>query len=334
MQIDRLERRGFIAMLGGAAATTAWPLGAGAQPPPMPIIGYLGAASPAVGLQVMAVLRRSLAEAGYVEGRNVVIEPRWAEGHYDQLPAMAAEFVRRQVAVIIATGGTAAALAAKAATATIPLVFSVTDDPVALGLVASLARPGGNATGVTFLLAKLGAKQLGLLRELVPAAMRIGLLVNPNNTTSEGQTRDVVAAASAIGVQIDVVRARDSREIEAAFATLARNRADALLVGTDPFLYSRRVQLAVLAARRGIPAIYPVRENAEAGGLMSYGTSLIEVYRQVSAYTVRILKGAKPADLPVVQSTTFELVINLPTARALGLDVPPMLLARADEVIE
>ena len=332
MQFDQLKRREFIRLLGGAAV--AWPLAAGAQQPAMAVIGYLGAASPAAGVQIMAALRQSLAEAGYVEGRNVVIESHWAEGQYDRLPAMAAEMVRRQVAVIIATGGTAAALAAKAATTTIPLVFSVTDDPVALGLVASLARPGGNATGVTFLLAELGAKQLGLLRELVPAATRIGLLVNPNNTTSKAQTSDVVAAASAIGATIDVVRASDSREIEAAFAALVRNRAEALLVGTDPFLYSRRVQLATLAARHAIPAIYPVRENAEVGGLMSYGTSLTEVYRQVGAYTVRILKGAKPADLPVVRSTKFELVINLPTARVLGLDVPPMLLARADEVIE
>jgi putative ABC transport system substrate-binding protein len=326
-----MQRRAFITLLGG---TPIWPLTAGAQHQGMPIIGYLGAASLATSGQIMAALRRSLADAGYVEGRNVVIEPRWAEGRYDRLPAMASEMVRRQVAVIIATGGTAPALAAKAATTTIPVVFSVTDDPVALGLVASLARPGGNATGVTFLLAELGTKQLGLLRELVPAAKQIGLLVNPNNTTSKAQTNDVVAAASVIGATIDVVPASSSLEIEAAFAALVRNRADALLVGTDPFLFSRRVQLATLAARHAIPAIYPVRENTEVGGLMSYGTSLSEVYRQIGAYTVRILKGAKPADLPVVRSTKFELVINLPTARALGLDVPAELLARADEVIE
>jgi putative ABC transport system substrate-binding protein len=327
-----MNRRDFIRALAGAAA---WPLAARAQQPTtMPTIGYLGTASPAAGVQIMAAIRQSLAEAGYVEGRNVAIDSHWAEGQYDRLPALAAEMVRRQVAVIIATGGTAAAVAAKAATTTTPIVFSVTDDPVALGLVASLARPGGNATGVTFLLAELGAKQLGLLREMVPAAKRIGLLVNPNNTTSKAQTSDVVAAASAVGATIDVVRAGDSREIEVAFAALVRNSADALLIGTDPFLYSRRVQLAILAARHAIPAIYPVRENAEVGGLMSYGTSLSEVYRQVSAYTVRILKGAKPADLPVVRSTKFELVINLPTARALGLEVSPMLLARADEVIE
>src|SRR5262245_8656644 len=327
-----MRRREFLTLLG---CMSAWPLAARAQQPdPMAVVGYLGTASPAAGVQIMTALRQSLAEAGYVEGRNVEIDSHWAEGRYDRLPALAAEMVRRRVAVIIATGGTAAALAAKAATTTIPIVFSVTDDPVALGLVDSLARPGGNATGVTFLLAELGAKQLGLLRELVPTAKRIGLLVNPNNTTSKAQTSDVVAAASAAGATIDVVSASDSREIEAAFAALVRNSANALLVGTDPFLYSRRVQLATLAARHAIPAIYPVRENADVGGLMSYGTSLTEVYRHVGAYTVRILKGAKPADLPVVRSIKFEFVINLPTARALGLDVSPMLLARADEVIE
>jgi putative tryptophan/tyrosine transport system substrate-binding protein len=327
-----MRRREFIALLGGAAAS--WPLAARAQQPAMPVIGYLGAGSPVAGIQIMVTLRQILSDAGYVEGRNVVIDSRWAEGQYDRLPAMAAEFVRRQVATIIATGGTAPALAAKAATMTIPIVFSVTDDPVALGLVASLARPGGNATGVSFLLAELGAKQLGLLRELVPSATDIGLLVNPNNTTSQAQTSKVVAAASAIGVKVDLVPARDSREIEAAFDTLVRNRTPALLVGTDPFFYSRRVQLATLAARHVIPGIYPVRENVEVGGLISYGTSLTEVYRQVGSYAARILKGAKPADLPVVQSTKFELVINLATARALGLDIPPTLLAHADEVIE
>jgi putative ABC transport system substrate-binding protein len=258
-----MRRRAFMAGLGAVAA---WPLAARAQQPPsIAVIGYLGAASQHAGVQIIAVLRQSLAEAGYVEGRNVVIDPHWAEGRYDNLPALAAEMVRRQVAVIVATGGTAAALAAKAATTTIPLVFSVTDDPVALGLVASLARPGGNATGVTFLLAELGTKQLGLLVELVPAARRIGLLLNPNNTTSRGQANDVTAAGSEIGVTIDVVQARDSREIEAAFAALVRNRADALIVGTDPYLYSRRVQLATLASRHAIPAIYPVRENVEIG---------------------------------------------------------------------
>ena len=327
-----MRRRELITLLVGAAA--ACPLAARAQQSALPVIGYLGLGSAVTGTQMLLALRQSLFEAGYIEGRNIVIDPRWAEGRYDRLPALATDFVRRQVAVIIATGGTAPALAVKAATTTIPLVFGVTDDPVALGLVASMARPGGNATGVSFLLAELGAKQLGLLRELVPTATRIGLLVNPNNTTSNAQTSNVVTAASALGVKIDVVSAADSREIETAFATLVRNRADALLIGTDPFLYSRRVQLATLASRHAIPTIYPVRENVEIGGLMSYGTSLTEVYHQVAAYTVRILKGAKPADLPVVQSTKFELVINVPTARALGLEIPPMLLARADEVIE
>jgi putative ABC transport system substrate-binding protein len=328
-----MRRRDFITLVGGAAV--AWPFPASAQQQAtMPVIGYIGAGSPTAGAQMLAILRHNMAEVGYVDGRNVTFEARWAEGQYDQLPAIASEFARRRVAVIIATGGTAPALAAKAATSTIPIVFSVTDDPVALGLVASLARPGGNATGVSFLLAELGAKQLGLLRELVPSATLVGLLVNPSNTTSDRQTSDVEAAASGLGLRIDVVRASNSREIETAFATLIRDRVSALLVGTDPFLYSRRVQLATLAARHAFPTIYPVRENAEAGGLMSYGTSLTEVYRQVSAYTVRILKGAKPADLPVVQSTKFELVINSSTARALALEIPPSLLATADEVIE
>jgi putative tryptophan/tyrosine transport system substrate-binding protein len=242
--------------------------------------------------------------------------------------------VRRQVAVIAATGGVPSPLAAKSATTTIPIVFLVAEDPVKVGLVASLGRPGGNATGVNFLVAELGSKQLGLLHELVPAAVRIGLLVNPRVPQTELATRDVAAAASAIGLQIDVVEASDSREIEAAFRTLVRNRADALVVGPDPFFVSRRLQLATLATRHAIPAVYNIREYAEAGGLMSYGTSSTEAYRQVGIYTGKILKGAKPADLPVVQSTKFELVINLPTARALGVEVPPTLLARADEVIE
>ena len=241
--------------------------------------------------------------------------------------------MRRQVAIIVAAP-TPAALAAKTATATIPIVFSAAGDPVKLGLVGSLARPGGNATGVNFFQAELGAKQLGLLHELVPTAARIGLLVNPANANVEGVTQDVTAAAAVFGVRIDIVQARDSREIEAAFATLVRNKADALLVGADSFFFNRRLQLATLATRHAIPAIYFVRECAEAGGLMSYGTSVTDVYRQLGVYTGHILKGAKPAELPVVQSTKFELVINLPTARALGLEVPPTLLARADEVIE
>ena len=326
-----MKRRTLITLFAGAAA---WPLAARAQQPAMPVIGYMSAGSTPGHL--MTALRQSLAEAGYVEAHNVAIESRLAEGQYDRLPTMVAELVRRQVAVIVASP-TPAALAARAATTTIPIVFAVTDDPVKLGLVDSLARPGGNATGINFYIAELGlsSKRLGLLRELVPGATRIAALVNPKNAANaEAVTRDVAAAASAIGVRIDVVHASDSREIEAAFATLVRNRADALLVGTDPFFYSRRLQLATLAARHAIPAVYTVREYPEAGGLMSYGTSLLDVYRQLGVYVGRILKGAKPADLPVVQSTRFELVINLPTARALGLDMPPTLLSRADEVIE
>ena len=266
----------------------------------------------------------------------MTIDYRYARLQYDRLPELAADLVRRQVAVIVCGPTNSPAVAAKAATATIPIVFSVGDDPVKVGLVASLARPGGNATGINFFVTELGAKQLGLLRELVPAAVRIGLLLNPSviSPTAETVKRDVMAAAPALGVQIDVLEARDSREIETAFTRLARDKADALLVGPDLLFYNRRIQMATLATRHALPAIYTLREFAEAGGLMSYGTNWSEQYRQVALYTARILKGTKPADLPVVQSTKFELVINLPTARALGLDVPPTLLARADEVIE
>jgi putative ABC transport system substrate-binding protein len=326
-----MRRREFITLVGGAAA--AWPLTARAQQMARPVIGYLNAGLPAPQSHLMAVFRRGLAEAGYVEGRNVAIEYRWAEGQYDRLAALAAELVRRQVAVIIAIP-IPAAVAAKAATATIPIVFNVAGDPVKLGLVASLGRPGGNATGVNNFIAELGAKQLGLLRELLPAAARIGLLVNPTNENVEGITNDVTAAAARLDVQIDVVRASDSREIEAAFATLVRNKVDALLIGSDAFFYNRRLQLATLTTRHAIPAVFNLREFPEAGALMSYGTNLTEAHRQLGIYTGRILKGEEPADLPVVQSTKFEFVINLPTARALGVEIPPMLLARADEVIE
>jgi putative ABC transport system substrate-binding protein len=327
-----MRRREFIALIGGAAV--AWPVAAHAQQPKVPVIGYLGGGSAAASAQNVAIFRQSLAEAGYVVGRNAAIEYRFAEGQYDRLPAMAAELVRSEVSLIVAGGGTAPALAAKAATATIPIVFSVTDDPVALGLVVSFARPGGNATGINFPLAELAAKELGLLHELVPAARRIGLLVNPNNSPSAAVTKGVTAAASALGIEIGVVEANNGRAIEAAFASLVRSRSEALLIGTDPFFFSRRVQLATLAARHVIPAAFNAREFVEVGGLMSYGTSLTEVFRQLGAYAGRILKGDKPVELPVVRSVTFEFVINLSTARALGLPVPDSVLARADEVIE
>jgi putative tryptophan/tyrosine transport system substrate-binding protein len=325
-----MNRRHFIATLGSAAA---WPLAARAQQPAMPVIGYLGAGSSATSASTATIFRQILAAAGYVEGRNVAIEYRFAEGKYDRLPALAAELVRHQVAVIVAVP-TPAALAAKAATTTIPIVFIAAEDPVKVGLVANLARPGGNVTGGSVLFAELGPKQLGLLREIVPTAVRIGLLVNPSNVNAADVTKDLTAAGAAMGVQIELVQASNILEIDAAFASLVRKRADALVVGTDSFFFNRRLQLATLAIRHAIPAVYNAREYAEAGGLMSYGTSLVEAFRQVGIYTGRILQGAKPADLPVVQSSKFEFVINLSTARAVGIDVSPTLLARADEVIE
>src|SRR5262245_8681613 len=278
--------------------------------------------------------RQGLKDTGDVEGENVALEYRWAENQIDRLPALATELVRRQVSVIAASTPVAA-FAAKAATTTIPIVFVVNDDPVRLGLVASLARPSGHATGINIFAVEVMEKRLDLLRELVPAASRVSVLVNPANATStEATLRDVPAAARAMGLQIKIFNASTSREIEAVFAGFGRERPDALFVGTDPYFYSRRVQLAVLAAHHSIPATFSQRDYAEAGGLMSYGTSLTDAFRQVGVYAGRILKGAKPPDLPVVQASKFELVINLPTARTLGLEVPPTLLARADEVIE
>jgi putative tryptophan/tyrosine transport system substrate-binding protein len=328
-----MTRSEFIALVGGSGLLLATKVRrARAQQPAMPVIGFLNASSPEAFADRLRAFRHGLKEAGFVEGENVAIEYRWAEGQYDRLPALAAELVRRQVAVIAATGGSPVALAAKAATATIPIVFTVPEDPVRLGLVASLARPGGNATGINFFSGELAAKRLGLLRELVPAAARVALLIDP--ATMDSILEDAKTAARTMGLQIQVVHASTSRDIEAAFASFGRERPDALLVGGGAFLFSRRIQLALLAARYAVPASYGSREYPEIGGLMSYGTSLTDAYRQVGVYAGRVLKGAKAADLPVLQATKFELVINHPAAKALGLEVPPTLLARADEVIE
>jgi putative tryptophan/tyrosine transport system substrate-binding protein len=327
-----MKRREFISLLGGAAA--AWPLAARAQQPAMPVIGVLDARSPGTTENSLRAFREGLKDTGYIAGENVALEYRWAEDQIDRLPALAADLVQRRATVIAAISPTAA-LAAKAAIATIPIVFIVNEDPVRLGLVASLARPGGNLTGINILTAEVTAKRLDLLRELMPSATRVGVLVNPvNATNTETTLREMAAAARTTGLQVKVLNASTSREIDAAFASLLHERPDALFVGAEPYFYSRRVQLAVLAASHRLPAIYSQRDFVVAGGLMSYGTNIADAFRQIGVYAGRILKGTKPADLPVVQASKFELVINLPTARALGLEVPPMLLARADEVIE
>jgi putative ABC transport system substrate-binding protein len=309
------------------------PCGARAQP--MPVIGFINGASAVASARYAAAFRKGLGETGYIEGQNVTIEYHWLDGQYDRLPALAAELAGRRVAVIAAPGSTPAALMVKTATATIPIVFGVGEDPVNLGLVATIARPGGNATGINYFVSEAVPKRLGLLHELVPGAVRMAVMINPSNVaTAEAALKDVQNAADAIGLQIQVLSASTSREIDAAFTTISRERAEALFGAPDGFFSSRRVQFAILAARNGIPAAYTNREYAEAGGLMSYGTNVTDMFRQVGVYAGNILNGAKPADLPVVQSTKFEFVINLQTARALGLDVPPGLLVAADEVIE
>jgi len=328
-----VRRRDFIKVVAGSAA--AWPLAAGAQQATMPVIGFLNPTSPDTRRELITAFHQGLAEAGYVEGRNLTIEYRWTKGQNDRLPAMAADLVQRRVAVIAAVDGTATALAAKAATATIPILFLIGADPVELGLVASLNRPGGNITGVSALSLGTVAKRLQLLHELVPAAADIAFLRNPTNpyyVTLE--TRELQSAATALGLRLLLLNASTTSEIEVAFTTLVEQRADAFLLGTDPFFMTVRDQLVSLANRHALPAIYPFREDAVAGGLMSYGTNLRDGYRLIGGYTGRILSGDKPADLPVLQATKFELVINAQTAKALGISIPLPLLGRADEVIE
>jgi len=332
MQFGQSTRREFITLLGGAAVT--WPIAARAQQPAVPVIGYLSPTSFTMLSERLRGLHQGLKEAGYVVGENVTIEYRWSEGQYDRLPAMAAELVRKQVSVIVA-GANAATFAAKAATTTIPIVFLLAEDPVQLGLVASLARPGGNATGINFVSGELTAKRMAFLHELVPAAARVAVLVNPADATATETTlRELETAVRTIGLKIQVFRASTSGEIHAAFPAMVRERSEAIFLSSDPFFSSRRVQLATLAARHAIPLVSQAREIVEVGGLMSYGANIVDGFRQQGLYVGRILKGANPADLPVMQSSKFELVINAETARILGLTVPPTLLASADEVIE
>jgi putative ABC transport system substrate-binding protein len=327
-----MRRREFITLLGGAAA--AWPVAARAQQPAMPVVGFLVGASRDGYAPLMASVREGLKETGFAEGRNVAIEYRWADNQYDRLPELAADLVRRQPAVIFVTGGLVSAIAAKAATATIPIVFAQGSDPVDYGLVASLNRPGGNVTGVTFYNTALGPKRIELLRQIVPRAAVIAVLMNPSHPSAGSDSKQLQEAGRTIGVQIEIVHAGSERELDDAFAKIAQLRADALIVHVDALFLSRSDKLVALAARHQVPAIYPQREFAAVGGLISYGTNAPHVYRQPGIYVGRILQGAKPADLPVMQPTKFELLINLKTAKALGLEVPPMLIALADEVIE
>jgi putative tryptophan/tyrosine transport system substrate-binding protein len=327
-----IGRREFITLLGGAAA--AWPLAARAQQRAFPVIGLLSSRSPAVDTSLIAVIRQGLNESGLVEGQNVALDYRWADGQYDRLAALAADLVHRQVAVIVTMGGEVSALAAKAASATIPIVFVAGGDPVRGGLVPSVHRPGGNITGVSTLIFELEPKRLGLMRELRPNATTIAVLVDPNSPNAEMQVNDIQAAARGVGGEITILNASTIRDIDAAFVRLVEMRADALLVVANPIFFNRTAQLVVLAARHAIPTLYSRREFTAAGGLMSYGPNINDSYRLLGVYAARILKGEKPGDLPIQLPTKFELVINLSTAKALGLDVPPTLLARADEVIE
>jgi putative ABC transport system substrate-binding protein len=327
-----IRRREFIFTLGGAAAT--WPLAAWAQQPAMPVIGFIRTTSPDDSAKLVEAFRHGLSDLGYVEGRNVLIEYRYAHGQMDRLPDLAADLVSRRVRVLVATGGTVPALSAKAATTVIPIVFTTADDPVRAGLVSSLNSPGGNLTGISAFAAPLGAKRLGLLHELLPAVTTVAFLVNPKNRDTVEEAKEVEEAARALGVNILSLSGSSESEIDTAFAKLVEQRAGALMLGSDAFFRSQRTKLAALAAQHRVPTIDPIREYPVAGGLISYGPSLTGVYRQAGAYAGRILKGDKPADLPVQLPTTFELVINMKAAKALGLDVPPMLVARADEVIE
>jgi putative ABC transport system substrate-binding protein len=327
-----MKRREFITLLGGAAVT--WPFAARAQQPAMPVIGFLQSGSPGATAHMLAAFHSGLREAGFVEGQNIEIINRYADGQYDRLPMLATELVQRRVAVLAATGGDAAIVAARAATTTIPIVFTTGSDPVALGYVASLNRPGGNVTGVVLLTSDLGAKRVGLLRQLVPKVDAFGVLVNPTYPVSAAQLKEVEAAAASINVRVIVANASANRDFEPAFASLVQQGAGALLVAADPFFYSRRNQIVALATHYVVPAIYEWREYALAGGLLSYGTSITEAYRLAGLNTGRVLKGEKPADLPVMQTTKFELVINLKTAKTLGLAVPDGLVLAADEVIE
>jgi putative ABC transport system substrate-binding protein len=326
-----MRRRAFITLLGGAAA---WPLAARAQQPAMPVIGFLHSGWPDEIADRLRAFHQGLGETGYVDGRNVALEYRWADNKYDRLPALAADLVRRQVTVIAAPGSVPSALAAKAATATIPIVFSVGIDPVEFGLVASLNRPGGNLTGITSLNVEVGPKRLELLHELVPSATMIALLVNPTNPNAETLSRDAQAAAHSLGLQLQVLHASSERDFDTVFASLVQLRIGGLVVGIDPFIGTRIEQIAALALRHTMPTIYQFREFAAAGGLMTYGTNTADTFRGAGVYTGRILKGEKPADLPVQQATKVELIINLKTAKLFGLTVPPGMLARADEVIE